>query len=68
VSELLKLNILDKSEIKESYRELLEIAFEKARSNFNWAQTVSELLKLNILDKSEINLFDISLLKNITLG
>ena len=64
--ELLKANpeAIESQVIKNEYKELLETAFEKAKSSGNWARyVVPELLKLNILDKSEIKEWYKELLK-----
>jgi hypothetical protein len=53
--KLLEVNIIEKSEIKERYIKLLDMAFKKAESDPNRAKyVVPELLKLNIVDKNEI--------------
>ncbi len=55
ITWLLKLNIVDKNEIKEQYKEfLLDIAFKKAKSDFGWAHDIAVWLELNIINKNEI--------------
>ena len=54
VPELLKLNIIDKNEIKEKYKELLEVVLDEAKlGRIRALYTVPKLLKLNIIDKSD---------------
>ena len=55
IPALLKLNIIDKGEIKEKHITLLDKAFKKAESDSSWATyTIPALLELNIIDKKEI--------------
>jgi hypothetical protein len=54
VSEWLNSNIIDKNEIKEQYKELLNIIFKEAKNHRYYLNEIPNLLKQNIIDKSEI--------------